>query len=227
MFPVFENGLVEWGEREIRRRQSLIGELAFEMRLAATRINRAWDFHRIESPVMMPVSMVNYSYSSDDFFCASDTLALRPETTAGSYEYAKRVVEQNGRKALPLCVWQAGLSFRNEQDKTLKHMRLKAFYQQEFQFVYTSDSKADYVEHFRNSTLTMFMNMFLGNRVRAIPSDRIPSYSNNTIDIEVELPCGYWMEVCSMSDRKDCPIENTRNIEIAIGLDRLVRILCQ
>jgi hypothetical protein len=58
---------------------------------------------------------------------------------------------------------------------------------------------------------------------RTIASDRLPSYSESTIDIEV--PHNFLdREVASCSIRTDYS-ENTRVVEIAIGLDRLVEII--
>ena len=75
--------------------------------------------------------------------------------------------------------------------------------------------------------------MKLNLPARVVISDRLPSYSEITMDIEVHN--GYqWMEVCSTSRRKDFPQKlvvsgkkgNTEKdalvLEIAIGLDRLL-----
>lgn len=64
---------------------------------------------------------------------------------------------------------------------------------------------------------------------RIVLSDRLPDYSLKTIDIEV-FNADKWMEVCSVSLRKDFPIKPIiRNkptdcyvLEIALGVDRLI-----
>ena len=55
---------------------------------------------------------------------------------------------------------------------------------------------------------------------RCVSSDRLPSYSKQTMDIEVKTP-EKWLEICSISDRTDFT-DNIRNVEVAFGLDRLV-----
>jgi glycyl-tRNA synthetase len=67
---------------------------------------------------------------------------------------------------------------------------------------------------------------------RIVPSDRLPAYSEVTMDVEVNNG-DKWMEVCSISRRTDFPIRyrsvNRKQeerehdvfvLEIAIGLDR-------
>jgi len=75
----------------------------------------------------------------------------------------------------------------------------------------------------------------IGLPTRIVESDRLPSYSLRTMDIEVEIPNFRWMEVCSISKRTDLPFKatftNPKNgnvvqkdclvLEIAIGLDRV------
>jgi glycyl-tRNA synthetase len=73
----------------------------------------------------------------------------------------------------------------------------------------------------------------IGLPYRIIPSDRLPSYSQITSDVEVDNG-DKWMEVCSISRRTDFPdklrfitkkgvIEKDALVlEIAIGLDRCV-----
>lgn len=78
-------------------------------------------------------------------------------------------------------------------------------------------------------------------RTRVIPSDRLPAYSQTTMDVEAWVEeDDRWMEVCSISRRTDFPqkvkVTNRRNeavehdvlvLEIAIGLDRCVRLWSQ
>jgi glycyl-tRNA synthetase (class II) len=45
---------------------------------------------------------------------------------------------------MPIVVWQHGKSFRNEQDKTASNMRLKEFYQLEFQIIFSNTTQNDY-----------------------------------------------------------------------------------
>lgn len=122
-----------------------------------------------------------------------------------------------------MVVRQHGKSFRNEQDKVSKNMRLKEFYQLEFQIIYSSATANDYhtliVEIVRDTLSRYFA-------VQTVPSDRLPDYSEKTTDIEI---IDNKMEICSISQRKDFftitpqgQKEYHKVVEVAIGTDRLL-----
>jgi glycyl-tRNA synthetase len=128
----------------------------------------------------------------------------------------------------PLVVWQISKSFRREQDQVLKNMRLKEFYQQEFQCIYSSDTLNDYQEKVLEPLRKMVEDI-LALPTRIVESDRLPSYSLRTMDIEVYND-DKWMEVCSISKRTDFPqkfkFKNNEKdllvLEIAFGPDRIL-----
>lgn len=135
----------------------------------------------------------------------------------GSFLYAQELLNShNERKMrLPLCVWQHGKSFRNEQDEKISNMRLKEFYQLEFQIIYSKTTSNDYY-----SKIVPYINYLINNMVDKSyieASDRLPDYSEVTTDIIIETNK---MEVCSISKRKD--FEGANVVEIAIGTDRCV-----
>ena len=110
-------------------------------------------------------------------------------------------------------------------------MRLKEFYQQEFQCIYAADTLNDYQEKVLEP-VRAFMEKILGKPARLVESDRLPDYSLRTMDVEVDNG-DKWMEVCSISKRTDFPQKVKFNnktaiekdmlvLEIAIGLDRCV-----
>lgn len=228
MYQIYNvNGLPFWNQQEIRTRQYLVDMFALSIQTTLLQTNKAWCFHQIESPVLIPRDLINQEYSDDQIFVTSDNLVLRPETTPASYAYAKHVVQS--QVALPpLVVWQVAKSFRQEQDQVTKNMRLKEFYQQEFQCIFTEDTKNDYFDAVA-PLIEQMVNLYVGMETRLIPSDRLPKYSLKTMDVEV-FNGEKWMEVVSISLRKDVPFEarfkeNQKpllNLEIAIGIDRCV-----
>ena len=161
----------------------------------------------------------------------NEDLVLRPETTPASYAYACHMLNTN-LILPPFCVLQSGKSFRREQDQVTKNMRLKEFYQQEFQCIYAADTLNDYQEKVLEPLRAMFQKV-IGKPARIVESDRLPSYSLRTMDIEIDNG-DKWMEICSISKRTDFPQKvkfQTKNgisekemlvLEIAIGLDRCV-----
>ena len=159
-------------------------------------------------------------------------LCLKPETTSASFVAAEDLLrEQNVLP--PLCVWQHSKSFRREQDQSFSHVRLKEFYQLEFQCIYNITTKNNYQDSCIEDIAKMFMNI-LHLPTRIVLSDRLPAYSLKTLDIEVKNN-QKWMEVCSVSLRKDFIYPYKINnkdceflvLEIALGTDRLLYNLAQ
>ena len=234
------NGLPFWSEAEIAERDHLMKVFALYIDEFLRKENAAWHMHRIEAPLLTPIELINPNYKDRDVYIAGGdnriiksltTFVMRPETTPGSYACAKWMLDGQHDKP-PFVVWQAGKSFRKEQDQVTKNMRLKEFHQQEFQCLFTEDTKNDYMEVILPRLAVVFGSM-LGRNVRVVESDRLPSYSKKTMDIEVELP-HKWMEMASISLRTDFPGVFTYTtgkgaftkkilvLEIAIGLDRCV-----
>ena len=199
--------------------------------------NNAWRMLQIEAPLLTPRALLNANYTDEDIWAQSvldteEALALRPETTPGSYAYANHLLTTHSGYRPPLVIWQAGKSFRREQDQVTKNMRLKEFYQQEFQCIYTADTQNDY----HSAVLAPMAKMLsdaCGMDSRVIESDRLPSYSEITMDVEVNNG-DKWMEICSISRRTDFTTKakfQTKKgwiekdllvLEIAIGLDRVI-----
>lgn len=227
-----KNGLMFWSEKEIKLREKFRDYFADQMREALLSVNPMWRFLMVEAPLLTPRELVNKNYTSDDMFVCDD-LVLRPETTPGTYRYVRSLFDDSSSGIRPpVCVWQSGKSFRKEQDQVVKNMRLKEFYQQEFQCVFASDTANDYHAVLQKPVETMIRDM-IGLPTRLVASDRLPDYSKSTIDVEVNNG-DKWMEVCSMSLRTDFPgtvqftakgkvIEKSLLVaEVAIGLDRCV-----
>jgi glycyl-tRNA synthetase len=212
-----KNGLIFWTEKEIKLRRMLEEYFTQNIQEFLKTMNPAFEMMQVEAPVMMPTELVSSAYTEDDVFRVNDELTLRAETTLGSFLYAQDVLNKhNDRKVrMPLCIWQHGKSFRNEQDKTVSNMRLKEFYQLEYQIIYSKTTSNDYygkIVPFINELVTKIVD-----KSRIELSDRLPSYSEITTDIIINKND---MEVCSISKRTD--FDNALVVEIAIGTDRCV-----
>lgn len=212
-----KNGFVVYDERDISFREYSIQQICAGLYGILRDLNSAWRFYRVETPILIPAEEVSKEYDESYYFKTSESLALRPETTFGSYQILLEMLNSYTHK-LPLCVWQAGKSFRNEQDKTFKNIRFKEFYQLEFQCAYAIGSKADYFQCLLDAARTTIQNLVKSPfEIDIEPSDRLPSYSTKTWDI---IEKNEHMEIASVSMRADFyyPI-----VEVAIGLDRLLR----
>lgn len=215
------NGLVFWFEEEIRIREMLKQHFVAAISSNLKIQNRGFEILQVEAPLITPESLISKSYTSSDVFVLNaDSIAklvLRPETTMGSYKALEYLLNtHNDRKIkLPLCVWQHGKSFRQEQDQPTKFMRLKEFYQLEFQIAYSASTANDYSVSLVPAVQQAISEMIGPCRIE--PSDRLPDYSESTTDIICNTND---MEVCSISKRKDFP--DAKILEVAIGTDRCV-----
>ena len=212
------NGLVVWTDQEILARRWVEHRVVSGLQDVLKSQNRAFDFFQCEVTQLTPRDRVNPNYTADDVFVVADDLVLRPETTMGSYAYARHLLNPHGdRKVrLPFVVWQHGKSFRHEQDQPLTKMRLKEFYQLEFQVLYDVRTGNDYGVAVIPAVQKL-LESFVGP-CRTEPSDRLPDYAESTTDVVCERT---EMEVCSISRRKD--FDGARCLEVAIGTDRVVR----
>jgi glycyl-tRNA synthetase len=248
------NGLIFWSEEEIRLREHFRDFFAQTVQRDLVALNPQWKFFFVEAPLLTPRDLLNVNYTEQDIWVQEDVdapakteeefealtqarqgyreLALRPETTPGSYAYAQYLLNNQLSIFPPFCVWQAGKSFRREIVQPTKHMRLKEFYQQEFQCVYSADTALDYQEEMLEKVRKMIASQ-IHLPTRLVESDRLPAYSLRTMDVEV-WNGDKWMEVCSISKRTDFPQKlafqskkglvekDALVLEIAIGLDRCV-----
>lgn len=217
------NGLIFWTEEEIRIREMMLDYFVAQIKLALKSQNAAFEFVRIEAPLLTPDELINPNYGNEDVFktiagaeCNSG-LTLRPETTMGTYAYIPILLNKHNKPKyrLPLVVWQYGKSFRNEQDQPTKFMRLKEFYQLEFQVVVSETTMNDYSIGLVPE-VTRIISDLIGE-CHVADSDRLPDYSERTLDVVCTKND---MEVCSISKRTDC--EQGKVLEIAIGMDRCV-----
>lgn len=211
------NGLIFWSEEEIALRQMIEGHLVRTITHNLKVQNRGFEILRIEAPLITPRSLINPNYSEGDMFVLDEHFVMRPETTMGTFKAVEYMLSSyNDRKIkLPVCVWQHGKSFRREQDQPTKFMRLKEFYQLEFQIVYSESTLNDYSVTLIPAVQKALVELIGPCRIEA--SDRLPSYAESTTDIICEKSN---MEVCSISKRKD--FSQGKVLEVAVGTDRCV-----
>lgn len=226
-----DNGLPFYDAAWIRDRAYIQQVIADIMTRSLKSANKAWSIHQTEAPCLIPLGYVSKEYNDEDVFRiyndeSTVDFLLKPETTASSYAYARDLLDHQ-LVTPPLCVWQASKSFRRENDQVSANVRLKEFYQQEFQCIVTDDTKMDY--HTLVPEIAKRLEKLLGHPMRVVDSDRLPSYSERTIDIEAKTK-HKWLEICSISKRHDiwftwelnAKPRTLINYEFAFGLDRCV-----
>lgn len=220
-----------WNEREILLREEFTRRLSQIVVSRLKSINLGWNAIRCEGPLLTPKPHISSAYDETDvFYCKAklgeNEAVLRPETTPSSYVVALDLL-RSGRSKAPLIVWQLGKSFRRETNDgaSPSKLRFNEFYQLEFQCIYRADSKADYRDAVMQPLAAELSHCCGGLDVRIVPSDRLPSYSERTDDIELIWKSAF-KEVCSVSTRTDFTVRNSpvdyHVLEVAIGMDRLV-----
>lgn len=217
-------GLRFWTEDEIELREMFAARAISVVKKTLLDMNPAWSFARMEGPILTPKSTISPEYDSNDLFvtnheASGEFLCLRPETTQSSYAYARFL-----NKKLPLCVYQQGKSFRRELNDgaTAAKLRFNEFWQLEFQCIYSASTKADYRDALKNS-IANEISRFIRLPVHIDVSDRLPTYSDSTIDIVACTNILKIVEMASCSIRNDFS-EDTKVCEIAIGLDRVATL---
>jgi len=213
------NGLLFWSEEEIEFRQLCQTTIVRAVTECLKTMNRGFEVVQVEAPLLTPRELLNPNYTDEDVWACEDGLVLRPETTMGSFAALPHLLDSHAsrRRRMPICVWQHGKSFRREQDQPTKFMRLKEFYQLEFQCAFNPTTGKDYSEDLI-PVVRDTLAYLIGRSCRTEPSDRLPSYAEWTTDVVCE---DNDMEVCSISLRKDM-LPTAKVLEVAVGTDRLI-----
>lgn len=213
MKTMYSNATVMWDEREIIERECLVALCRQLILDSWTVMNPAVRMARVETPILTPA--VQLAGHADAGFPMIDSKCgiLRPETTAGCIAAFHEMfpMAQQRQKAMPFCVWQVGKSFRDEDNPDTMRaskLRLREFYQIEFELFALASTKADYLQ----AGLDSLTHRFGGDIVVA---DDLPHYSRRTLDWHIN-----GLEVAGCSERTDWP--EGIIYEISIGLDRLL-----
>lgn len=220
MKALFSNATVLWTEAEIIHRENLVRAIPQMLMETWQNINRAIRMVRVETPILTPASAIQ-GHIDEGFELlgpvgkAGTRGYLRPETTAGTLAAFDALYPQHDHrmKQCPICLWQVGLSFRDEaKAETMRasKLRLVQFYQIEFQLFLRAGTMADYIR----PALDALVARYGGSIVTA---GELPHYSVSTLDWHID-----GLEVAGCSLRNDWPPGVL--VEIAIGLDRLVAL---
>jgi glycyl-tRNA synthetase len=215
----YPHGLVVYDEYDIELREHVINSFTIKIKQILTEINPAIKMVRVETPITTPKEYLQSHIETNFELNKTDEHYLRPETTRGTFECLKLMYPNSGqlRKKLPVCIWQAGKSFRNEQNRPFGELRFKEFYQLEYQLVYPENTKVDYLNIFVSQFVIYLEKVFNYRGVFAESQEKLPHYSKRTTDIYLDNH-----EIIGISDRIDFdyPV-----MEIACGLDRVTNLM--
>ena len=181
--------------------------------------DKSWAMHQIQSPLLIPKSETNLDYEDYKLFSLDD-YHLRPETTEATYAYARLMAKQE-TFSLPVCYWQHSRSARPDEP-SMDNIYMKEFYQLEYQCLFRAQD-IDYTARMAEQVLNT-IEFLSKSEVRMVKVEEAPTYANVVYDIEIEYR-GRWIEVASVLERTDTGIQDTWNLEVGIGTDRLIQIL--
>ena len=235
------NGIMFWNKYAVQLRDSIEDKIVLAMQEAIWEFygdkfngnpGELWRWHQIDAPILTPDGLVSEQYDRNRMYGTRDDLVLRPQTTPGSFKYARTKIENNYRSDSwwPFVVWQHGKSFRREQTKTRKHQRLKEFYQLEIQLFDRPCRFTNQAEMMKViQGLKKAIQFFVG-RCKVVDA-KAPSYAEWTKDIVLSKT---GMELASISLRNDFNLRHNADVrdpsrgseivclEFAIGTDRVV-----
>jgi hypothetical protein len=118
-------GFVLYNEKDLLARQMIVTIFTHKLQKALTLLNRAVRFIQIETPMLTyKEALKGHEETGFDLVKAGFSkhgaaeMYLRPETTFGTYAAFRALYpeEQKRKKEMPVCLWQFGKSFRDEQN---------------------------------------------------------------------------------------------------------------
>lgn len=216
-------GFVVYDERDLAARDLVVNLFVFRLKAGLLALNRAVRFFRIETPMLTPKKFLKgHEETGFDLVKAgfekhgASEMYLRPETTFGTYAAFRAMwpQEQERKKQMPICLWQYGKSFRDEQNRPMTELRFREFYQLEFQLFFAPDTKADYFGTCAQAAANAAKALTGEILCVEVPASELAHYSAATTDIYSGN-----REVAAVSERKD--FEGARVVEVSVGLDRL------
>jgi len=217
MQKIYSNATVLWTESEIVQRDALINKIYQILRQTWVEMNRAVQFYRVETPIITPDKFLNGHVSEGFPMLKCERGYLRPEIAGGCFNAFFELFPNVGqrKKILPVVIWQAGKSFREELNPDTMRaskLRLIEFWQLEFELICSVDSQAPYMQAGIAAIVAAFKTGI------AETAAELPHYSVNTIDWIID-----GLEVAGCSVRTD--LDGYLVHEVSIGLDRLLAVL--
>ena len=127
---------MKWNEHELETRETLITYLSREL----NKINSAFRFMRIETPILLPYTVDKERVQSVRIRLDNEELVLRENTVTGAYEASRDILSGKAgpKQRLPIVVWQHGKVFerRNNVIHELHNLEYQMLYSKTTAFAY-------------------------------------------------------------------------------------------
>lgn len=180
--------------------------------------------NQVKTPVLIPRARLAASGHLEEFgtqiLSVDSNLNLRPETAQSifaNYPTYRKLFRGN-----PLVIGQVGLAFRNEKSTRTTRLRCKEFEQLQLEaFIINNDEEAaKLILKFRGLVRALMLDLGIDYTEIEIPENERPHYSRRTLDLYFKD----W-EIGCINDRGCHDVgNNTRVIEVSLGLTRLIKL---
>ena len=118
---------MHWNEHQLEVRDSLAIYFTRTLTRELNKINTAFRFMRIETPILLPFSVEPEKLQSVQIRLDNEQLVLRENTLTGAYEVSKNILSGKAgpKQRLPIVIWQHGKVFERINGKVIEKYNLE------------------------------------------------------------------------------------------------------
>lgn len=195
---------MRWNEHQLETRDFLIQYFTRYLSRELGKINSAFRFMRIETPILLPYSVDKGKLQTVFIRLENEELVLRENTMTGAYEASREILSGKTvpKQRLPIVIWQHGKVF--ERIKT----KIRESYKLEYQILYSKTTGMPYEPVIAQACSSMLVRQCGEMEEKAEPGV-YKGFIKNTKDLLVQV-----------KQRDDFWAGN--NIEIVIDMDHAV-----
>lgn len=195
---------MRWNEHQLETRDSLIAYFTRYLGRELGKINTAFRFMRIETPILLPYTVDKGKLQTVMIRLDNEELVLRENTVTGAYEASKEILsgKTGPKQRLPIVIWQHGKVFERIKGKIHESYRL------EYQILYSKTTGMPYEPVIAQACSTMLIRQ-CGEMIEKVQPGAFAGHAKDNSDLLVQV-----------KQRDDFWAGN--NIEVVIDMDRSV-----
>jgi len=196
--------MMRWNEHQLETRDSLITYFTRYLGRELGKINSAFRFMRIETPILLPFTVDKGKLQTVMIRLDNEELVLRENTVTGAYEASLEILsgKTGPKQRLPIVIWQHGKIFERVKGKIREAYRL------EYQILYSKTTGMPYEPVIAHACSTMMTRQCGDMDEKAVPGS-FHGYAkdNNDLLVQVKQRDDFWAG---------------NNIEVVIDMDHAV-----
>lgn len=195
---------MRWNEHQLETRDSLITYFTRYLGRELGKVNAAFRFMRIETPILLPFSVDKGKLQTVVIRLDNEDLVLRENTITGAYEASREILsgKTGPKQRLPIVVWQHGKVFERINNK------IRESYKLEYQILYSKTTGMPYEPVIAHACSTMIQRQCGEIEEKAVPG-AFTGFAKDTKD-----------QLIQMRYRDDFWAGN--NIEVIVDMDHAV-----